>query len=197
MTRLQLRRWSPAPRRARSPQIQGLPAEYRRHRDRGLDVNLNYRTAQTGAGARSASRSNNTFLFNYDVIVPTATGVTDDRAARGPSRAAPTRPSPSTSRSRSSTGHGTNFGASLTGRYIKSVDESATATSSTAAFYTDVQLRWFAPSFADNFGFALGVNNLFDKDPPGCFTCGLNNFDPTTYDVPGRYLLRPRHASNM
>jgi iron complex outermembrane receptor protein len=32
------------------------------------------------------------------------------------------------------------------------------------------------------------VNNLFDKDPPGCISCGLNNFDPGTYDVPGRYL---------
>jgi iron complex outermembrane receptor protein len=31
------------------------------------------------------------------------------------------------------------------------------------------------------------VNNLFDKDPPGCISCGLNNMDPTTYDVPGRY----------
>ena len=40
---------------------------------------------------------------------------------------------------------------------------------------------------ADNFGFAIGANNLFDNDPPACFTCGLNNFDPTTYDVPGRY----------
>ena len=49
-------------------------------------------------------------------------------------------------------------------------------------------MRWFSPNFADNFGFALGVNNLFDKDPPGCISCGLNNFDPGTYDVPGRYL---------
>ena len=55
-------------------------------------------------------------------------------------------------------------------------------------FYVDVQFRFQSPSFADNFGFALGVNNLFDKDPPGCISCGLNNFDPTTYDVPGRYL---------
>jgi iron complex outermembrane receptor protein len=39
----------------------------------------------------------------------------------------------------------------------------------------------------DRFGFALGVNNLFDKDPPGCISCGLNNYDPSTYDVPGRY----------
>ena len=39
----------------------------------------------------------------------------------------------------------------------------------------------------DGVGFAIGVNNLFDKDPPGCITCGLNNMDPTTYDIPGRY----------
>jgi iron complex outermembrane receptor protein len=39
----------------------------------------------------------------------------------------------------------------------------------------------------NGFGFALGANNLFDVDPPACFTCGLNNMDPTTYDVPGTF----------
>ena len=31
------------------------------------------------------------------------------------------------------------------------------------------------------------MNNLFNVDPPACFSCGLNNMDPTTYDVPGRF----------
>jgi iron complex outermembrane receptor protein len=75
------------------------------------------------------------------------------------------------------------FGASLTGRYIKGVDE-ANGNRLDTTFYTDMQLRW---SLNDRFGFALGINNLFDVDPPDCFTCGLNNMDPTTYDVPGRY----------
>jgi iron complex outermembrane receptor protein len=35
--------------------------------------------------------------------------------------------------------------------------------------------------------FAIGANNLFGVDPPDCISCGLNNFDPTTYDVPGTY----------
>jgi iron complex outermembrane receptor protein len=35
--------------------------------------------------------------------------------------------------------------------------------------------------------FAIGANNLFNSDPPPCFTCGLNNMDPTTYDVPGTF----------
>ncbi len=43
------------------------------------------------------------------------------------------------------------------------------------------------PAFNDKFGFALGVNNLFKTKAPGCFTCDINNFDPTIYDVPGRY----------
>ena len=53
--------------------------------------------------------------------------------------------------------------------------------------YVDGQLRFTPHWMSDGFGFAIGVNNLFDKDPPGCITCGLNNMDPTTYDVPGRY----------
>ena len=37
---------------------------------------------------------------------------------------------------------------------------------------------------------ALEVRNLrkqFNVGPPACFTCGLNNMDPTTYDVPGTF----------
>ena len=56
-----------------------------------------------------------------------------------------------------------------------------------SVFYTDLQLRWSGPSFADRFSFALGVNNLFGVDTPGCFTCDLNNFSQTTYDMPGRF----------
>ena len=36
-------------------------------------------------------------------------------------------------------------------------------------------------------GLAFGVNNLFNTKAPGCNTCDLNNFDPTMYDIPGRY----------
>ena len=54
-------------------------------------------------------------------------------------------------------------------------------------FYTDAQLR-FTPSFWDDrFGFAVGANNIFNTKAPGCVTCDINNFDPTVYDVPGRY----------
>jgi iron complex outermembrane receptor protein len=56
-----------------------------------------------------------------------------------------------------------------------------------SVFYTDLQLR-FTAGAAENFGFALGVNNLFDKKTPGCVTCEANNFAQTVHDIPGRYL---------
>ena len=46
----------------------------------------------------------------------------------------------------------------------------------------------FTPSFMSNrFGFTIGVNNVFNQDPPACVSCSLNNYDPTTYDVPGQF----------
>ena len=54
-------------------------------------------------------------------------------------------------------------------------------------FYIDTQLRFNPHWLNDGLGFAIGVNNLLDKDPPGCISCGFNNMDPTTYDIPGRY----------
>jgi iron complex outermembrane receptor protein len=36
---------------------------------------------------------------------------------------------------------------------------------------------------------ALGVNNVFGEDPPICYSCSLNGYDASTYDIPGgRYL---------
>ena len=35
--------------------------------------------------------------------------------------------------------------------------------------------------------FTIGVNNVFNVDPPPCFSCTGPNFDPTTYDVPGQF----------
>ena len=54
-------------------------------------------------------------------------------------------------------------------------------------FYTDLQLRWNPTFLSHQFGFAVGANNLLNTRAPGCFTCDINNFDPTMYDIPGRY----------
>lgn len=152
----------------------------------GLDLNLAYRTDETGFG-RFGFTFNNTFLFNYDIIVPTADG-TDKISREGTEQGSPDQAFPEWKAIGAIDWDWTNFGATLTGRHIKEVTESQNGNKLGSRTYFDVQLRWQAPSFAEKFGFALGVNNLFDKDPPGCISCGLNNYDPGTYDVPGRYL---------
>jgi iron complex outermembrane receptor protein len=79
-----------------------------------------------------------------------------------------------------------DVGASLTGRYIASVEE-GNGNELDSRFYVDVQLRWAPDWIGQGLGFAIGANNVFNSDPPACFTCGLNNMDPTTYDVPGTF----------
>ena len=88
------------------------------------------------------------------------------------------------------------LGASVTGRYIHSVVESSltplfntTATSNKlgSRFYVDAQVNWTPPIMDKRLMLTVGGNNLTDKDPPACFTCSINNYDPTTYDVPGQF----------
>jgi iron complex outermembrane receptor protein len=56
-----------------------------------------------------------------------------------------------------------------------------------AVFYGDVQL-YYSPDWMNNrIRLTLGVNNVFNRAPPPCFTCDSANFDPTTYDVPGQF----------
>jgi iron complex outermembrane receptor protein len=53
--------------------------------------------------------------------------------------------------------------------------------------YTDLQVTFTPAALDERFGFTLGVNNLFDANPPECFSCQLNGFDPTTFDLPGQF----------
>jgi iron complex outermembrane receptor protein len=150
----------------------------------GIDATLNWRSPQTGAGTFTLYWSN-TFLLNYRVAVPATTGVTvierEGTEQGSPDQAFPKHKS--TAILDWSLG---DFGASLTGRYISSVEE-GNGNKLGSRLYTDLQLRWTPGFWDERFGLAIGANNLFDKDPPACFTCGLNNMDPTTYDVPGTF----------
>ncbi len=165
-------------------QIRGLLQNIAGIETDGLDVTLNYRTGETGLG-RFGLYWTNTFLFNYRVAVPATNGVTiidrDGTEQGSPDQAFPKWKSTAVLDWAMKDG----FAASLTGRYIKGVDE-ANGNHLNSRLYTDLQLRW-EPENWNGFGFALGANNLFNSDPPPCFTCGLNNLDPTTYDVPGTF----------
>ena len=50
--------------------------------------------------------------------------------------------------------------------------------------YNDVQATW-RPKAAPDLTVTAGVNNLLNQDPPTCYSCSLNGFNGTTYDVPG------------
>ena len=152
---------------------------------KGIDLNLAYRTDETGVGKFGFTWNNN-FLLNYDLILPTSSG-TETISREGTEVGSPSQAYPKWKSVGILDWDGKVIGASLTGRYIKSVRESD-GNKIKSMFYTDVQVRFTAPSFADRFGFALGANNLFNVKAPACFTCDVNGFDPTTYDVPGRYL---------
>jgi iron complex outermembrane recepter protein len=166
-------------------QIRGLLQNIAGINTDGLDVNFAYRTAPAPWGTLGFTL-NNSFLFKFDEITPTATA-TDKAKRAGTERGSPDQAFPKHKAIGIIDWAGSQFGASLTGRYISSVHETEAANHRLGSrLYVDTQLRW-APTFMNMLGLAVGVNNVFDKDPPGCISCGLNNMDPTTYDIPGRY----------
>jgi iron complex outermembrane receptor protein len=79
------------------------------------------------------------------------------------------------------------YGATLSERYVSAVTEQNPVNRLDETYYTDLQFRWTPPRFKDRVELSVGMNNLFDEDPPGCFSCSLNNYDPGTYDAPGRF----------
>lgn len=151
----------------------------------GIDVNLSHRGFDVGAGRVSFNWSN-TFLLNYDVLVPSATGV-DLLSREGTQVGSPAQGFPKWKSVGSINYDGADFGMTLTGRYVSDLTETNTpANVLRSIFYTDLQVR-FLVGEEDNFGFALGVNNLFNVATPGCVTCESNNFSQAIHDVPGRY----------
>lgn len=166
--------------------VEGLLQNIAGIRTKGVDVNLSYRTQETSAG-RFAFTWNNSFLTQYDVLVPTADGQLVV-SREGTEQGSPSQTFPKWKSVGILDWDGKSIGATLTGRYVSAIREPlANDNRMKARFYTDFQLRWFPADDPDAFGFALGVNNLFDVKAPGCISCDLNNFDPTAYDLPGRY----------
>jgi iron complex outermembrane receptor protein len=150
----------------------------------GLDLTLIYRGGQGSAGTFNLTW-NSTFLFNYRVTVPATVGTTQiDR--EGTEQGSPDQAFPKFKSTGIIDWTLGDVGASLTGRYIGSVEE-GNGNELDSRFYVDVQLRWAPDWLGEGLGFAIGANNVFNSDPPPCFTCGLNNMDPTTYDVPGTF----------
>ena len=167
-------------------EVQGVLNNIAGIETRGIDLNLAYRTPETRMGIFSFNW-NHTFLQNYDVIIPTSSGE-QVISREGTEQGSPSQAFPDWKFNAVADWERGPVGATLTGRYIAPINEPAAANNTLPSrLYIDVQGRWTPSFFQERFGFALGVNNLFDLKTPGCISCDINNIDPTAYDIPGRF----------
>lgn len=152
---------------------------------RALDLNLLYTSPDTSMG-RFGVRSNSSYLLEFTEKVPTSTGLAGIKR-EGTERGSPDQAYPRLKSTLAVDWDMGQWGATASARYLSSVKEvNAGDNKLDAVTYFDAQVR-YSPDYLKGFAFAAGVNNLFDKDPPGCISCGLNNYDPNAYDAPGRF----------
>jgi iron complex outermembrane receptor protein len=165
-------------------QIQGLLQNIGGIRTSGIDVNFSARLPKSGIGQFGLT-ANHSFLSKYDELIPTATG-TQVAHRRGTEIGSPYNGFPHLKIVDAIDWTLGGVGATITGRYTSKLTESDGHVIG-ARTYLDGQLRW-GPDFMRSLQLAIGVNNIFDKNPPTCTTCGIPNYDPNLYDIPGRYL---------
>ena len=164
-------------------QIDGTLLNLDSIKTRGLDFIGNYRS-QKGPAGTFGVHVNATWLLKYVLSASNGFVVLN---RRGTERGSPDQAFPKFKGNATVDWTLGDFGASVTGRYVDKVVESGAANTLNSRFYTDLQLIYTPSALDRRVSFAAGVNNLFNQDPPGCFTCSVNNFDPTTYDVPGQF----------
>jgi iron complex outermembrane receptor protein len=154
---------------------------------RSIDASLSYRSPPTQIG-RIGLTANGSWLLKY-VLVESNGFVVIDR--RGTERGSPDQAYPKFKGNATLDWALGDFAASVTGRYIQSVSEINPNTGLPnilgSRFYVDAQLNWTPAVMDHRITLTVGGNNLTDRDPPGCFTCSINNYDPTSYDVPGQF----------
>ena len=137
---------------------------------RALDLNLVWTSPAWDVGT-FAARWYTTRLLEFTEFQPTSSGL-QPISREGTERGSPDQAFPKTKSTLMVDWDRAAWGATGAVRYISSVEESGAANKLGSRAYVDAQVRW-SPDFWDGMRLALGVNNLFDKDPPGCITCGL------------------------
>jgi len=151
---------------------------------RGFDLTFVYRTPKTSYGAFGLSLNGN-YLTKYTETFPAAVGFTTTNYL-GKTRGFPDQSYPHFK------GTGVvdwtlgDVTAAFTGRYIDHVFE-ADGKKLGNTFYGDVRLTYAPSAIGQKLALTVGVNNVFNKAPPPCFSCTGPNYDPTTYDVPGQF----------
>ncbi|TMQ02224.1 MAG: TonB-dependent receptor [Deltaproteobacteria bacterium] len=169
---------------------------------RGFDLTVSYRMPRQSWG-RFRATSQSSLLLAYEERVPSGSGFdTVDRT--GTITGTPERAFPRLKSALALAWLGKQLEVTLTTRYIHSLteqcrdlgdfpgtcsdpdpaDDSKSSNKLGIQIYNDVQVVW-SPEFEHGLTVTAGVNNLLNRDPPTCFSCSLNGFNPATYDVPG------------
>ncbi|MEG3165177.1 TonB-dependent receptor [Sphingomonas sp. PB2P19] len=153
-------------------------------RTRGVDVTAVYRSRRGAAGVFGLSLNGN-ILLKYTETFPAENGFTTTDY-RGTTRGFPDQSYPKFKGNAVVDWDLGAVRAAFTGRYIARVKE-ADGSKLGSTVYGDVQLA-FSPAWMEHkLALTIGVNNVFDQDPPTCTSCTGPNYDPTTYDVPGQF----------
>jgi iron complex outermembrane receptor protein len=169
----------------------------------GFDFTATLATKQQSWGSLAFTWAN-TYLGNYTEFTQGPDGEIGTQRA-GTERGSPNR---AFMRYKSSLTTDWNLGAftsSLVVRYLSGITEACIGTlfdfgveglctdpanavnEMDSRVYADAAVRWTPPVFEDRATIGVGVNNLFDEDPPVCFSCDLNSYDGTVYPIPGRF----------
>ena len=167
-------------------QIDGTLQNLDSIRTKGIDATINYRSPPTSIG-RLGLTANATFLRKYVLSASNGFVVLD---RRGTERGSPDQAFPKVKFNLTGDWSLGDVAASFTARYIDGVNELKPDQSPNrlpSRLYGDVQFIYTPSYLQRRVALTAGVNNVFDNDPPACFSCSLNNFDPTTYDVPGQF----------
>lgn len=169
---------------------------------RGLDFKLNYQTGSLPFG-RLRARWLSSWLIDYTEKVPTAEG-TEEAQRAGKVVGEPEKAYPRLKSNLTLEWLTGDFGFALTTRYISrltegcrdlqmfkdtcsdfnDMDDSQSTNVLRSTVYNDIRVTW-NPAFDDKLTVSVGVNNIFNVDPPVCYSCALNGFNGATYDVPG------------
>jgi iron complex outermembrane recepter protein len=167
----------------------------------GYDFTLTYASPETSIGSFKLRWLTN-ILDEYTEIIPTEDGFSKlDR--EGTEIGDPERSFPELKSNLYFDWIYHNWSAGWTVRYIDEIeercpdiatgenlcsDEAAGFNTMDETFYNDVQVTWRPELDNGGMSIRLGVNNVLDEDPPECYSCALNGFDATLYDVPGQFV---------
>jgi iron complex outermembrane recepter protein len=163
-------------------QIRGILQNIASIDSKGVDISVAYLSPKTKLGTFGAMWTAN-MLDEYTTALPSSTGKTivKFKGTETGGQAYPEWKSNLTASWRYD-----NIFASLTARYIGKVTEPSNGDNlMEATTFTDIQAGWAPKRFGGKYEVTFGINNVFDKTPPLCLSCG--GYDSSTYDIMGQF----------